>query len=157
MNDINEFFGNNLGGVLRFNFIPVAHCVSIDMPIKGKVLKPVEVLTGKRWFSGYATLETIGFAEPSELTDNGTIYKPKFTAIVPKDSAEATHLFDQMSNGRFLLDYTDSNGLRKLVGSLDEPLFFSADLNTKQNIAGRNEHLINFYGTTTNKAYVYDI
>lgn len=157
MNDIKPFSGDNIGSIKQFSFIPVTDVESIDFPIKGKIVKPILLKSKARWYEGYSTLETALFTEPSEQTANGTIFKPKFVGVVPRDSAELTALFEEMKNARFILDYTDRNGIRKLVGSIDEPLFFTSELVVPSAVAQRNQHNITFYGITTEKAYVYDI
>ncbi len=156
MNDIDEFDGDNLGGIIRFKFIPVTDVESIDNPIDHVIATPVILKTNKRWFDAYATKGTIGFTEVPEKTANGDVFKLQFNAICPKDSADRSNVFNQMRNQRFIVDYTDYNGLRKLIGSLEEPLFFSSSLNTKTEVVGRNEHSISFYGESSHKAYVYE-
>jgi hypothetical protein len=157
MNDLNRLKGNNIGGVIRFNFIPVQDVQSIALPINHKVLEPLELKEGKRWYCAYATIGTMAYSEEQSDNDNGNIYKPKFIAICPQDNEEMTDTLNAMRNQRFIIDYTDANGLRKLVGTIEEPLFFTSTLSTKNDVKGRNEHAISFYGECTHKAYVYDI
>jgi hypothetical protein len=157
MEDLNQLKNDNVGGIIRFNFIPVQDVDSIVMPVNNKVLEPLEVKEGKRWYCAYATLGTIGYTEEQSDTDNGGIFKRKFTAICPQDNDEMTDTLNAMRNQRFIIDYMDANGLRKLVGTIEEPLFFTSTLNTKTDMRGRNEHVISFYGDASHKAYVYDI
>lgn len=156
MNDINEYSGDNLGGIIRFKFIPVTDVESIASPIDHVITTPVILKTDKRWFSAYATMGTIGYTEASEQTANGGLFKRQLVAIIPKDDKDKAKLFNKMRNQRFIVDYVDSNGLRKLIGSLEEPVFFSSTQNTKTEMPGRNEHSISFYGTGTHKAFIYD-
>lgn len=155
MNDINQPFGDNLGGVLRFNFIDVNDIESIDVAVNSMVLQAVTLKTAKQWFAGYGTRGSIGYSETPEITNAGTLYKRQFVAFCPKDGPDNDDLFNEMRNKQFIIDYTDGNGLRKLVGSLEEPLFFSATLNTKTNTPELAGHSISFYGDATYKAYVY--
>ena len=158
MNDINRHEGDNLGGVVSFNFIPVQDVESLTMPIEHRIVEPLQLKTGKYWYCGFATLGTIGFTEESQQTPNGEVYKQKFAAIRPKDDKDISLLLNEMRNQKFIIDYTDANGQRKLIGTTDEPLFFSSVLNTKTSVAGRNEHTLIFYrDDATHKAYIYDI
>jgi len=157
MEDLNELKNDNIGGIIRFNFIPVQDVQSISTPLNNKVLEPIEVKEYKRWYCAYATRGTMGYTEEQTDTPNGNIFKRKFVAVCPQDSDEMCDTLNLMRNQRFILDYTDANGLRKLVGTIDEPLFFTSTLNTKTDMNGRNEHAISFYGDASHKAYVYDI
>lgn len=155
MKDINRPLFENLGGIIKFNFVPIEHVDSIDIPIKGIITQPVSLASGKQWFSGYGTLGSISFTETPEKTNAGELFKRVFTAFCPKDDEEIDTLFNEMRNMQFLLDYTDSNGLRKLIGSIDEPLKFSASLNTKSQMQELAGHSISFFGDGTHKSYVY--
>lgn len=157
MQDIKQPIGNNLGGVITFNFIDVKNVLSIPTPVNSMIIQPVVLQPGEHWYVGYGTLGTIGYSEPSEFTNAGTLYKRMFVAFAAQDSAINSILFNEMRNGQFLIDYKDSNGLRKLIGSIEEPLFFSANLNTKTNMPELAGHAVGFYGDGTHKAYVYNI
>lgn len=157
MNDIKEYSGNNLGGILRFRFILSDDVETYGTPDNHRIIEPLQLKTGKYWKDAYATLETIGYTEKPESSKHGEVFKCSFVGVTPQDSPENAHNFNAMRNGKFLVDYTDSNGLRKIIGSIDEPLSFKSSLNTKQKIADRNEHVFEFYATITHKAYVYDI
>lgn len=157
MDDVKQFSGDNIGGLLRLNFIPVSDIESIDEPYEHRITVPVELKENKRWFSLYATLGTMSFTESGSKTSDGELFDKKITATCPKDRADISALFNEMRNEQFVIDYTDTNGERKLVGSLEEPLQFSSNLNTKEGIEGRNEHVISFFGVGTHKSYFYDI
>lgn len=157
MADITQPIGNNLGGALRFNFINVNDVLSIPTPVNSVVSSAVVLKPGKVWSAGSATLGTMGYSEPSELTSAGTIYKKTFIAFCPEDNAANNDLFNANRNGQYIVDCTDSNGLRKLIGSIDEPLSFSSALNTKTNIPELAGTAISFYGDGSHKSYVYDI
>jgi hypothetical protein len=157
MEDIKQPVGDNLGGLLRFNYIPVKDVESIPDAIDGKVVEEVVVKEGKRWYAGYATQGTIGFSEPTEKNPAGTIFKPLFVGVCPQDNEQNNFLFHQKRDQQFIIDITDSNGLRRLVGSIAEGLEFSAALSTQTDVAGRNGYNISYSGDTTHRSYIYDI
>lgn len=157
MKNINSPDGDNIGGVLRFNFIDVNDVDIIPDPIEGKIIEVVTLKEGKQWYCGYGTLDTIGYTESSEQTSSGTIYKKQFVASCPQDSADNGSLFEENRHKKFILDYTDSNGLRKLVGTIDEPLFFLSVLNTQTNRVSLAGHSITFYCDSTHKSPQYDV
>ncbi|MES2590888.1 MAG: hypothetical protein V4608_03300 [Bacteroidota bacterium] len=155
MGDINRPEGDNLGGILRFKFIDVNDVLSIALPINSAILSTVQLKPGKSWSSGYGTLETIGYSEPGEITDAGTIYKRMFVAFCPYENAYSDDLLHIMRNRQFLVDYTNANGVRKLIGSINEPLFFLGALNTKTKSSDLAGYSISFFSDSSHKAYVY--
>ena len=157
MNDIKKPSGDNIGGLIRFNFIPYEDVESIDMPIDGKVTIEVELKEGKQWYCGYGTLGSMSYTETPSENMNGAVFSKLLSAVCPQDGEENNALFNEMRNRRFIVDYTDSNGLRKLIGSIEEPLKFNATLNTQTSMPGLNAHAISFYGEGTFKAYIYDV
>ena len=157
MKDINELCGDNLGGLICFEFIPKDDVQSVPEVVDGKILKPVVLKAKKYWFKGYGTLGTMGFSEDQDNGDHGAQYNPKMSAVIPKEMAENSALYYEMRHVEFLVKYTNANGLKKLVGTIEEPLKFMASLNTGDDIPKRNQHAISFYGKTTKPAAVYDV
>ena len=156
MDDINKMDNqeSNLGSVLQFYFIPVTVIDYITI-VDGEVTT-IGLPRGYVWPKGYGPLESMRFVEPGEDTANGVKYKPVFTCMVPKDSILNTKLFNKMRNQKYVVAYKDANGLKKLIGLKEEGLKFSAVLDTKQVVAGRNEYAISFYGETSHPAYSYN-
>lgn len=157
MRDINEPCGDNLGGINCYEFIPVTDISSFPDLYRGKLIKPIVLLSGKKWFKGYGTFETIGFSEPDGKSNNGTSFSPKLKCIVPKELYENEVLYFEMSNQQFIVKYKNNNGLTKIIGTLAEPLKFSYSLETGSAVANRNHHAIEFFGDTTQPAIQYDI
>lgn len=148
---------DNLGGVPRFNFVKVSDVQSIGIAVNHKIIAPVVLKTGKQWYCGYGTLGTVGYSEPEESSSAGTLYKRAFSGFYPKDDADIDLLFSEMRHEKFLIDYTDNNGLRKLIGSIAEPLRFTSSFSTKQQASELAGHTFSFYGDGTHKSYVYFI
>lgn len=157
MKDFAQPDGNNLGGVLTFNFIPVDDVSSFPNLVNNKIVSPITLKTGAMWFKGYSTLEKTKFQEPDDDTPAGTIFKKAFTGFYPKDTEEINILFNQMRNRKFIVDYTDMNHVRKIIGTISEGLKFSSTLNTGEKVADLAGHSFKFYGDGTAKAFIYDI
>lgn len=157
MEDINKHCDDNLGGVQPFKFIPVDDIASMVEPINSKVLEPVTLKALARWFNCYATEGTIKYNEEKQQSPHGDYYKAKLTAFIPKDRAEVIEQLKQMNNKLFVIDYTDNNGLRKLVGTIDNPLSFSDTIDTGDNASKRNGYTIEFSGELLKKAPTYFI
>lgn len=157
MNDVNKFTDDNLGGVMLFKFIPVDDVSSIPTAVNhiiptGVVLKP-----GCRWYEFYGTIGTIEFTEKKQDSEAGAFYKKSLKAITPKVRTELDLVFNEMKNRRFILDVTDNNGIRKIVGSIEAGLKFSDESNTKSEASQRNEYSIEFSGEGEDKSYTYNV
>lgn len=157
MKDIKKPNGNNLGGVIRFNFIDVNDVESIPDSIDDVVSEAVVLKEGAQWSCGYGTQFSIGYSEPTESTNAGTIYKKSFDASCPQDCAENKNLFRLKRNKRFILDIYTSNGLRLLVGTIEEPLQFTSNLATKTQMTELAGYVIKFYGDGSLPSPIYDI
>jgi len=156
MDDINRFEGDNMGGLIRFDFALAKDIESIEEPVDSVICGAVIMKPGTRWYCGYATRGTIGYTEPTEDTSAGPVYKKSFSAFCPKDDQEKTSLFARMRNELFVIKFLDSNLQCKIAGSLTEPLSFKYVLNTKTNMSDLAGYAINFYGDGTHEAYLYD-
>lgn len=157
MNDINKHCDDNLGGLYRFNFIPVSEVQSIAEPIGCKVLEPLETTTIGRWYECYASEGTIKFIEDLQQSEHGDFHKVKLSAFIPKDRTDITDQLEKMRNKNFIIDYIDNNGHRKLIGKLDEPLRFTYSLDTGSSVPNKNGHTIEFYGDIIKKSPTYFI
>lgn len=157
MDDINKFTDDNLGGIFLFRFIPIEDIATIPEPLDHEINAPVTLTATARWFDFYGTPGTIELSEDDNQNEAGTYYKKKLTAITPKNRTELDKIFTEMRHRQFVLDVTDNNGIRKLVGSTTEPLKFKCKSSTKSEAAQRNEYAIEFYGDGVEKSYTYNI
>jgi len=157
MRDINEPCGDNLGGLLSFDFIPSSDVLSIPEPNKSRILQPIVLKSGKSWSSGYGTRGTMSFSEDQGNGDHGAKYAAKISLVVPKEESENEDLYHEMRHQTFIVVYTNANGLKKVVGTIAEPLKFTSNLSTGSDVPNRNQHTIQFYEDTTRKALTYDI
>jgi hypothetical protein len=157
MNDINKHCDENVGGILHFNFIPVRDVLSIVEPIKQRITEPITLKPGTRWFEFYATRGTINFDENQQESPHGDYYKAKFTGLVPKGRTEIEDTFNKMKNKNFILDYTDNNGHRRLVGTVSNPLRFKSDYSTGNDAKNKNGHSFEFFGNIIDKSPTYFI
>lgn len=155
MNDINKHTEDNLGGIFSIKIIPVSDVQSIPMPIKSRILQAVVLKNNTRWYDLYATEQTIKFEEPQQESEHGNFFRCKLTGLVPKDRADVIELFNEMANKLFVIDYTDNNGVRKLIGNLSEPLTFSSNFDTGSTATNKNGYSFEFKGDLIKKSPVY--
>lgn len=143
----------NRGGYRSFVFIPdfdVAEFPTITnhtIPNSGIVLH-----TGKAWYQGYATAETLSFADDPDKSGNGTAFNLKVSGLVPGDKPELTNLLFQMEDIRFLVKLTDTRGKLKLIGSQAFPLEFKAVFSSGDQRSSTKGYNIQFYGAALHRA-----
>ena len=158
MQDIEEFTGDNIGGIESFMFIPVDDVISIARPVDQTILELVVIneAGGAQWFNAYVTQGSLSYRETQNKTKQGHPYSRTLAGFVPKDTESLAALFNEMCYRKFLGDYTYNNGKIQLIGSIDSPLLFDTELETKDDPAGRNGHRISFASNSPHKAYFYN-
>jgi hypothetical protein len=157
MEDINKHCDENVGGIFLFRYIPVEDVESIVEPIDSRITEPVVLKAGKRWFEFYATPGTIKFEEEPQESSHGDYFKIKFSGNTPKDRQETISAFNKMKNKHFILDYTDNNLFRKLVGNISYPLKFKKSTSTGAQAQNKNGYAFEFYGDVLNESPEYYI
>lgn len=157
MNDINKHRGDNLGGLYHFRFIPKNDVNSIPVAISGKICEPVELKSGARWFDFYATEGTQSFNEDQQTNDHGNYFKLKLSGSTPKIRTEVSDIFNEMKDQEFIIDCTDNNGNRRLIGTINEPLRFSFKSDTGNGAQNKNAYSFEFYGDVSKVPPTYFI
>lgn len=148
---------DNLGGVNTLKFIPVAGVASIAPVLGGAIHTGVVLNDNYAWYELPFTLETMGFKDEGQPSENGTFYNKQIVGIVPKHNAEKINFLSNTDNVKFIVDCLDNNGIRRLVGTVAEPLILIVSADTKTSVAGRNEYLLTFTGSGTALSPVYNI
>lgn len=156
-NNIKRHSGDNLGGNYSFKFIPVGDVDEIPETFEGAVHHAVELKSNTMWFDGECTEHTMSFKDEQRESDHGSYHEKEFTGIVPKDREEMIDLFNRIKDQKFILDITDNNGTRKLVGTLTEPMYLTAGMDSKADPSGRNEYRISFKGSGIDRSPVYQV
>jgi hypothetical protein len=157
MIDIEKFEGENLGGVFRFRFLPVEEVNEIPETLEGAVHHEVDVLPGGRWRDGYCTAYTMSFKDEQVESEQGSYHQKEFSGLVPKERPELVDLFNSMRDRKFILDVFDNNGTRRLVGTVDEPMYCVVASDSKNAVAERNEHKVVFRGVGVLRSPFYNV
>jgi hypothetical protein len=97
------------------------------------------------------------YNEEKQQSPHGDYYKAKLTAFIPQDRSEVNNQLELMKNKLFIIDYTDNNGERKLVGTVENPLSFTDTMDTGANVPNRNGYTIEFSGDILKKSPTYFI
>lgn len=157
MDDINKFTGDNIGSIKSFQFIPVDDILTIPAAVNHIINQQITLKPGKAWFNAYVTEGTLNFKEEEKANEHGVFYLQTLSGFIPKDFKDLTVLFNEMDGFKYIINYVDNNGKKKIAGSLDSPLQFELKLDTSDATSGRNGHLITFFGESKHKAYFYNV
>jgi hypothetical protein len=155
INDIKRHDDDNLGGNNSYIFIPEDDVLTIPTVFEGAIHTEIILKPLKKWFFGYGTEGTLRFTDVESENDHGTFYLKKFMCNVPKNRAELVAIFNKMKNRKFILLLTDNNGEKILVGTKEEPLSFKNRFDSKDDVPGRNEHEVEFYGEGVDKSPIF--
>lgn len=108
----------NPGGLSAFYFIPMDMVSVIPQQAKGRICDALQLTGSGRWFAGYASSESLKYAEKSNKTPHGTYYSHALQGSYPGDSGEVQSIFAQLeAQGKFFLVlFDDLLGRRRLAG-----------------------------------------
>jgi hypothetical protein len=143
---------DNLGGNQGFSFIPADLVLNIPPTNGGYLDDDPELAEGASFFNGYATAKTLLFDEKEQKSNAGTSYLQKIIGFYPKIIPSVVSLFTQMRNRKFIVKITDSNGLLRLVGTIEQPLEFRFSLSTGNAPVNRNGISFEFYSENEHPA-----
>lgn len=139
-----KFDGNNRGGI-NVNSIKILDVDTLStMPDAINMVITAAVGSSDDWKELPLREQNCEFQELETPPGSG-IYKVIFTANIMKQSAAKTQLLYALSKKRFLLDFTDMNGERRLAGSLSEPLALPLPrMDTRRQYKEGNEYQLIF-------------
>jgi len=134
----------NMGGNSRFNFIPNYLIDSIPYINGNKIEGIIPIKSGAAWYIGKALVRSLLFEESFQETSAGGIYKYQFNGVYPGQNSNISELFDDMRNQPLVIDITDNNGNRRLIGNLSNPCSFKYTFKSKETPSGRPEYTFSF-------------
>lgn len=129
---------DNMGGLLRIWAVPLS-----VITVSGN---SVSISSTLDVIAIYATPGTMGFSEKETIGREGISYDTELVAKTPKDSSAARDVLDLLAGRRWVVVYMDQNEQYKLVGTPDNPLRATVDLDTGSDTAAYNGYLISFKG-----------
>jgi hypothetical protein len=145
MSEIARSGKNNLAGG---RWMEVA--LAIGLTVAG-TLKP-----GFSWTRIYCSLDTLGYEYKTDRVDNGLTYTHDIKGFSPNDAPAKAAALDQLvTYERVVCRFCDNMGVIRLIGTTDQPLFFSYQFGTDTSVPGSRGYQIAIAGTTTT-APVYE-
>ena len=121
-------FIDNMGGINRLYFVPLNNIQAFDYIYDGYI--HVFSLEVGICDSLYVVEDSIKFSQRKKSDSTGTYYDTKLSAVVPKDRPEILVKINEMDGAQYVLIYIDNNGYKKVIGTPDELMNFSANLDT---------------------------
>lgn len=116
----------NPGSIREFSYIPIDEVDEVDWNTLSYIVNSISILPGKSWKTGYSTFTKLQVNEPTTETGNGTLFTPELRGFYPGYNWYLEKLFVHLAaGGRFVLDVTDNNGKRYLLGTKENGLKFT--------------------------------
>jgi hypothetical protein len=141
MNDL-LFTGQNMGGICKIRILDVATTTAMADPINGIIT--TEVGDANDWEEFHVQDQQSDLTE-TEISSGGKMYGMSLTANIRKQSGTKSHLLYGLTKKRFLIDFEDNNGERRLAGTLDEGISIHIPRNeTRRQGKEPNEYQVQF-------------
>jgi hypothetical protein len=147
----------NMGGISSFKFISTASISEIPYALNNVISEPVTLEGGKTWYNGLSLIRSASFEEEQKDTDSGPLYIYKVNGTLPGLSPTVTTLLDELAHVAVVLDVTDNNGNRRLLGNTNNGCKLTYNYKSKDTPSGRPEYNYQFYFETDAPAPFYDI
>lgn len=147
--------GDNMGGLAIFYFIPFENVEDIPEHSNYVIDQDIDIASGTSWNKGLAEINSLKFQEKYKETSQGVHCEKKLEGFLPGDSSTIIDLFEEMNNKFFILRATDADGNEKVVGTIEEPLKFTASFATGT-FNGKKGHHYSFSGVGKEKSPIYN-
>lgn len=154
---ISEFCSQpNPPGVATIEYLPTDW---VDAPSYEKIVNAsrnwqydIPLTVGAEWLSAPIFPSGKLWEEQQRVDAQGTSYEHRITGITPRMRPDVTDQFEQMAQYDYLLRLTDKAGQIWLIGTLEQPMQFSAAA-TSGTGTTRNQYSLTFSGSTSRRAY----
>lgn len=157
MNSFPENQLENAGGMASFNFVPAYAVSQVPEANDNVITAPVVLNANRQWVKGLFIKNTGAFDENTKDTNGGLTYNYKFTCKYPGTNLELNSTLAEMAQTPIVLDCTDNNGNRRLLGNKNNPLTMQYAFNTKDGFAGRPEYILTFSWLSEKTAPFYNV
>jgi hypothetical protein len=113
------------GGIKNFLFAPAITVTSFPTVVSGSAIAELAFKTGFAFLSGYSTAGLLQLTEDGNENEQGVFYDQQLQGFAPIEGTEIVALFAEMAQMKFICAAKDFNGVRKLIGTVANPLTFS--------------------------------
>ena len=149
--NIEIFSGENLPGGQMFEFCRVDNIQAQLVVVGGLLTQEVLLKPGTTIYTAEFLPETLSYRCRSKEKNNDSFFEHILSFKVFKRSGELNHSFETMENERYLVFFTNQNGMREVMGDKGHGAKFSWD-----SVDGRaNEYNCKFIYTSKNALPVF--
>jgi hypothetical protein len=154
--EVNKFCGSaNQAGLTLIEYAPIDNVDPASfVPIISATYnwqQDISFFSGS-WLKFPILAKDDSWQENQKEQKAGTFYEQLFSGLTPNMRPEVNGEFQKMAKHRFILRLKDQNQQTWLIGTLDNPLRFSAKATTG-NRKGFNQYQIRFQGVTKQRAF----
>lgn len=114
---------SNIGGLQSVQVVPVSEIAEITPVMKGKVT--CTLVSGAAWRTIYTTIGTRKYDDQPGTAGRKQFRELTVSGRVPATDETILEQLSAYSDEGFVVKTKDNNGKQRLVGSPDEPMFFS--------------------------------
>lgn len=114
---------SNLGGLESIKVVPVSEISEITPVVNGKVT--CILIAGAQWRSIYTTAGSRKYDDQSGAAGRKSFRQMLISGRVPATNETILEQLNAYSSEGFVVKTKDNNGKQRLIGSPDEPMFFS--------------------------------
>lgn len=118
----------NMGGIESIQVVPISEVTDVTPAINGKV--SITLASGGSWRSVSATFGTKNIADAPTFVGRQQAREVKIEGKIAGSSPTQLEQLKAYCKNGFIAKIKDNNGLQRLVGNPDEPLFFVYDSNS---------------------------
>lgn len=152
MDNFPNFLNENMGGLAIFKFVPVHDVSEIPYTINKVLTGAVTLQTDKQWYTGRALPRTLSFSE--QQNTDGT-YTYTLSGSATGTDEDMVPLLDDISRREHLIDCTDFNQNRRLLGIIGNGAQFTWSHDTTSSPSGLNKFTYTFTVTLAEPAKIY--
>lgn len=156
LKNIDRIQGQNMGGLLQLQVIRKDDVTSIPDPVNGVIYGDIITKPGKDFTTWLVTPGSAQFISEDQTTQEGVSRRNRLPFFVPKDTPDLKLMFRLAQDDEHIIISTDSNGVKKIFGSLDSPARFEFRHDTSNASAGRNGYSCQFIYEGPDNVNFYD-
>lgn len=150
----------NIAGNYLIRFVPVVGVSSLPLPAAsgptaGLITSGPTFQDNYRWFTAYGTDFTKSVDEKQTETDNGPVWDIVIELFLPGDAPDRRVQLAELVRHRFLVAVEDNTGLKRLFGTLEEPLLLTYSFQVAKNPGDRRGYTLTFAGQLSRIAPAY--
>lgn len=113
----------------------------------------IALKANKKWGQGFALDSTLAFADTPAGGSQGKLFAKNFNGFLPHDHEDTASNFYTNQYKKFILKYTDRNGVKRIIGSPTHPLQLDFEFKLSPTHTGEKGWPFRFFATTKKPAF----